>query len=55
MKLNLKSDTSDESSLRSDHESLQLLQDQRFIVDRDITDSVMDGIYLTIQDAIDCA
>lgn len=28
------------------------VQEHRFIVDRDITDSVLDGIYLTIQDAI---
>jgi hypothetical protein len=29
--------------------------EQRFIVDRDITDNAIEGIYLTIQNAIDAA
>ena len=30
-------------------------KEQRYIVDRDITDNVIDGIFLTIQDAVDSA
>ena len=37
------------------NKSTKKQQEQRFIVDRDITDNAIEGIFLTIQDAIDAA